>query len=55
MVDEIIGFGGQNYFQLIILSEKIIICIINFDRFVKILNDHLESVEMNHHFQFSRQ
>ncbi len=54
MVDEIIGFGSLNYFQLIILSEKIVKCVLKFDRFVKILNDHLKSVEMNHHFQSSR-
>jgi hypothetical protein len=54
MVDEIIGFGGLNFFQLIILNEKIIKCIIKFGRFMKILKNHLKSVEMNHHFQFSR-
>jgi hypothetical protein len=54
MIDEIIGFGGLNFFQLIILSEKIVKCIIKFDRCVKILNDHLKSVEMNHHFKISR-
>ncbi len=52
MVIEIIGFSGLNFFPLIILSEKIVKCIIKFGRFVKILKDHLKNVEMNHHFQF---
>jgi hypothetical protein len=51
MVNEIIGFGSLIFFPLIILNEKIVKCIIKFGRFVKILKDHLKSVEMNHHFQ----
>jgi hypothetical protein len=35
MVDEINGLAGLNFFQLIILNEKIVKCIIKFGRFMK--------------------
>jgi hypothetical protein len=40
MVNEITRFGGLNCFFLMILSEQIILCIIKFGMFVKILEDH---------------
>ncbi len=36
MVNDIVGFGGFNYF-LIILNELIVKCVIGFGRFVRVL------------------
>jgi hypothetical protein len=39
MIKWIIGFGGFNFFGVVILIELTIKCIIRLDRFVKILKD----------------
>jgi hypothetical protein len=39
MVNEIIGFGGLNFFGVVILIELTIKCIIRLDRFVRIFKN----------------
>jgi hypothetical protein len=39
MANEITRFGGVNVFFFVILSEKIVKCIIKLGRFVRILED----------------
>jgi hypothetical protein len=51
MANEIAGFGGLNFFKKIILSELIIKCVIEFDRFLRIFRGPMKMVERYQYFQ----
>jgi len=40
IVNEIVAFGGLNWFFLVLLNEITLRCVIKFGRFVRILKDH---------------